>query len=66
MYRSGEGGEKSLLCDPGSQLRLGGREDRRAKIINGMEKKKKRVQESMAYYRDVVVKQRAPALQRYS
>ena len=22
MYRSGEGGEKSLLCDPGSELRL--------------------------------------------
>ena len=35
--RSGEGGEKSLLCDPGSELRLGGREKGRAKIINGME-----------------------------
>ena len=34
-------GEKSLLCDPGSELRLGGRENRRAKIINGMEQKKK-------------------------
>ena len=36
------GGEKSLLCAPGSELRLliGGRENRRAKIINGMEKKK--------------------------
>ena len=33
------GGEKSLVCDPGSELRLGGRENRRAKIINGMEKK---------------------------
>ena len=32
------GGEKSLLRDPGSELRLGGRENRRAKIINGMEK----------------------------
>ena len=33
-------GEKSLLCDPGSELRLGGGEKRRAKTINGMEKKK--------------------------
>ena len=40
--RSGQGGEKSLLCDPGSELRLGGRENRRAKTINGMEKKKKK------------------------
>ena len=31
------GGEKSLLCDHGSELRLGGRENRSAKIINGME-----------------------------
>ena len=31
-------GEKSLQCDPGSELRLGGRENARAKIINGMEK----------------------------
>ena len=34
-------GKKSLLCDPGSELRLGGRENRRAKIINGMKKKTK-------------------------
>ena len=36
-------GEKSLLClcDPGSELRLGGREERRAKTIHGMEKKRK-------------------------
>ena len=34
----GIGGEKSLLCDPGSELRLRGRENRRTKIINGMEK----------------------------
>ena len=33
-------GEKSLLCDPGSELRLGGRENRRAKITNGMDKRK--------------------------
>ena len=33
-------GEKSLLCDPGSELRLGRRENRRAKIINETEKKK--------------------------
>ena len=31
------GGEKSLLCDPGSELRQGGRENRRAKVKNGME-----------------------------
>ena len=31
------GGEKSLLCDPGLELLLGGRENRRANIINGME-----------------------------
>ena len=29
-------GEKGLLCDPRSELRLGGREKRSAKIINGM------------------------------
>ena len=40
MNRGGRGGEKSLLCDPGSKLRLGGSENRRAKIINGMEKEK--------------------------
>ena len=28
-------GEKGLLCDPGSELRLGEREKRRAKIMNG-------------------------------
>ena len=33
--------EKSLLCDPGSELLLiGGREKRRAKLIRGMEKTK--------------------------
>ena len=36
------GGKKNLLCDPGSELRLGGREKRRAKIINGKRKKKKK------------------------
>ena len=36
----GRGG-KRLLCDPGSELRLGGRDNRRAKIINGMRKKEK-------------------------
>ena len=37
------GGEKSLLCDPGFEVRLGGREKkRRAKIINGVEKKEKK------------------------
>ena len=29
-----------MQCDPGSELRLGGRENKRAKIINGMENKK--------------------------
>ena len=33
--RSGEGGEE-LLCDPGSELRPGGREKRRAKTTNGI------------------------------
>ena len=32
------GGQKSLLCDPGSESQLGGRENRRVKIINGIEK----------------------------
>eukprot|EP00610_Laminaria_digitata_P001320 TRINITY_DN3196_c0_g1_i1.p2 TRINITY_DN3196_c0_g1~~TRINITY_DN3196_c0_g1_i1.p2 ORF type:complete len:51 (-),score=10.06 TRINITY_DN3196_c0_g1_i1:151-303(-) len=35
-------GEKSLLCDPGSELRLWRERDRSAKIINGMEKEKKK------------------------
>ena len=35
-------GEKSLLCGPGSELRLGGREKRRARIINGMKKEEKK------------------------
>ena len=35
-------GYKSLLCDPGSELRVGTRERRKwAKIINGMSKKKR-------------------------
>ena len=37
-----ERGEKSLLRDPGSELRLGGRENRRAKIMNGTGKKKEK------------------------
>ena len=37
-------GEKSLLCDPGSEYRVGRRERRRcAKIMDGMRKKKKNV-----------------------
>ena len=37
------GGGRSLLHDPTrSELRLGGREKKRAKIINGMEKKKRK------------------------
>ena len=34
----GRGAEEPVLCDPGSELRLGGRDNRRAKIINGMKK----------------------------
>ena len=30
------------MCDPGSELRLGGSKARRAKIINGMENKKRK------------------------
>ena len=40
--RSGVGGEKSLLCDPGSELRLGGRENRRGEDNKWDGKKKKR------------------------
>ena len=32
-------GEKSLLCDPGSELLLGGREKRRANILKGDKEK---------------------------
>ena len=39
-HRSGDGGT-SLLCDPGSELRLGRRAKKREKKINGMEKKEK-------------------------
>ena len=37
-------GEKSLLCDPGSELRLGGRENRKAQDDkwDGEKKKKKK------------------------
>ena len=46
-------GERSLLCDPGSELRLGGRECRRAKIIlrvNGIEENKKKTSPGGARY----------------
>ena len=36
-YRSGEGG--GILCNSGTELRLGGRRTRRARIINGMGKR---------------------------
>ena len=36
---NGGGGGKSLLGDPGCESRLGGREKRRAKIINGIQEK---------------------------
>ena len=45
--RTWVGGEKSLLCDPGSELRLGGRENRRATIINRMEKNWKKTTKKM-------------------
>ena len=35
------GGRGSLICDPGSELRLGKRGNIRAKKINGMQTKKK-------------------------
>ena len=38
----GRGGEKSLLCDPGSELRLGGREKKKGEDNNGMKKKTKK------------------------
>ena len=38
--RGGEGPEEPALRDPGFELRLGGRHNRRAKIIDGMKKKK--------------------------
>ena len=41
----GRGERRLLLCDPRSELRLGGREKRRAKIITGMELKKVRTHE---------------------
>ena len=34
-------GEERLLCDPGSELLLGRRDKRRAKIVNGKSKKQK-------------------------
>ena len=36
------GGEEPVICDPGSELRLGGRGKRRAKIINGTGGKRKK------------------------
>ena len=49
-YRSGEGGEKSLLCDPGSELRLRGERDRSAKIINGMKNENGDFHEKMSWF----------------
>ena len=34
--RSREGGKEPAICGPGSELRLGGRMQRRAKIIHGV------------------------------
>ena len=53
-----------MLCDPGSELRLGGRENRRAKIINGTEtknEKQKRRFEPMSSTLFIVVLERRPA-----
>ena len=47
----GGGGEKSLLRDPGSELRLGGRENRRAKVTNGMGEKERKKKKKTAYIR---------------
>ena len=38
----GRGEEPATVRHPGSELRLGGRENRRTKIINGMVGKKKK------------------------
>lgn len=35
-----ETGEESLLCDPGSEVLIGGREKGRAKILYGKRKQK--------------------------
>lgn len=48
-YRSG-----GLLCDAGSEIRLEGSETRRAKIINGKRKERKR------YEYIVIVETRVP------
>ena len=40
-YRSGERGGGRLLCDPGSELVLGGSGRSRARIVKGMENKEK-------------------------
>ena len=35
-------GKEPAICDPGSELRLGGREKRRGEIINVLEKRKRK------------------------
>ena len=39
--------EKSLLCDPGSELRLGGREKKKGEDINVTRKRKKKKRSSV-------------------
>ena len=54
-------GENGLLCDPGSELRLGGREKRRARIIlNAWDGKKK---EGTLYHTYITLKQHKNILQ---
>ena len=47
-----ERGNKSLLCGPGSELRRGWREKRRAKITNGIEKNEMKLRPAESARRD--------------
>ena len=53
MYRSGDGGGGPAICDPASELLLGGRREREessARIINGMEEEKNVIKLSIIQY----------------
>ena len=51
----GRGGEKSLLCDPGSELRLGGREKKKGEDNKRDDKKKKNVGPYAKYYGTLLI-----------
>ena len=55
--RSREAGEKSLLCDPGSEVRLGGREKKKGED-NKWDGKKKRVKEKNEVIRTKQISQK--------